>query len=258
MEYNVYPFFKSHYSLGRSILTLGSQESENHPDSIFEIAKENNLKEIFLVEDNMSGFLEAYLNSQEHDIKLNFGLRLTVCSDSSEKNEEGRSSESKIILFIKNKKGYEDIIKAFTYASTDGFYYYPRTDYKALKEIGFKNLSMVVPFYDSFLYENNFRNKACVPNFISLYKNETGACPIFCIEDNDLPFDRNLTKLVEKYSTSNGCETIKTKSIYYKNKSDYFSYLTFRCIHNRSTLDKPNFGHMCSNEFSFESWKGVN
>ena len=43
MEYNVYPFFKSHYSLGRSILTLGSQESENHPDSIFEIAKENNL-----------------------------------------------------------------------------------------------------------------------------------------------------------------------------------------------------------------------
>jgi len=258
MDYSVYPFFKSHYSLGKSILTLGNQESENHPDSVFTIANENGLKEIFLVEDNMSGFLEAYLNSKRENIKLNFGLRITVCSDSLDKTEEGRASESKIVLFVKNKKGYEDIIKLFTAASTNGFYYYPRADFKLLKEVGFKNLSMVIPFYDSFLYENNFKNKTCVPNFISLYKNETGACPVFCIEDNDLPFDLNLTKLVEKYASNNECETIKTKSIYYKNKSDYFSYLTFRCIHNRSTLDKPNFDHMCSNEFSFESWKGAN
>ena len=49
------PLFKSHYSLGRSILTL-QEESNNQvgPDSIIQICKDNDLKEFFLIEDSMS------------------------------------------------------------------------------------------------------------------------------------------------------------------------------------------------------------
>ena len=42
-----------------------------------------------------------------------------------------------------------------------------------------------------------------------------------------------------------------------KNKEDFKAYLTFKCINNRSALDKPQFDHMCSHEFSFESWEGL-
>jgi len=38
-------------------------------------------------------------------------------------------------------------------------------------------------------------------------------------------------------------------------REDFKAYLTFRCINNRTTLNKPNLEHMCSTEFSFESWK---
>jgi hypothetical protein len=48
--------------------------------------------------------------------------------------------------------------------------------------------------------------------------------------------------------------TQETKSIYYKNRDDFLAYLTFRCINNRSSLEKPNIDHMCSDEFCFESW----
>ena len=63
----VVPLFKSHYSLGRSILTLEKvgETPDNYPDSILDIAKENELKKIFLVDVNMSGFLQGYSNAKE-------------------------------------------------------------------------------------------------------------------------------------------------------------------------------------------------
>ena len=50
-------------------------------------------------------------------------------------------------------------------------------------------------------------------------------------------------------------DVIKTKSIFYKNKMDFGAYLTHRCISKRTSLEKPNFDGMCSNEFCFESYK---
>ena len=49
-------------------------------------------------------------------------------------------------------------------------------------------------------------------------------------------------------------KTLNVQSIYYKLKEDFKSYLTFRCINNRSTLNRPGLDHMCSNEFCFEKW----
>jgi hypothetical protein len=62
----IVPLFKSHCSLGRSILTLDKPKDEKNPevsDSVFDIASEEGLKEVFLVEDNMTGFLQAYTKS---------------------------------------------------------------------------------------------------------------------------------------------------------------------------------------------------
>ena len=99
------PLFKSHYSLGRSILTLeDKQNADEYPDSIIQIAKENDLKEIYLVEDNMSSFLEAYTNTKNNQIKLNYGLRVSINDFINDKSEDSRQKTSKIVIFSKNKK----------------------------------------------------------------------------------------------------------------------------------------------------------
>ena len=67
------PIFKSHYSLGRSILTLNKPKdiSDNESsDSIFDICQDAGIKDLFLVDDNMAGCLEAYTNAEELEIKL--------------------------------------------------------------------------------------------------------------------------------------------------------------------------------------------
>ena len=46
------PIFTSHYSIGKSILTLNQPNLENTDgsDSVFDIVKENNIKQLVLVE----------------------------------------------------------------------------------------------------------------------------------------------------------------------------------------------------------------
>jgi len=247
----VIPLFKSHYSLGRSILTLNLPKEDNDlsSDSVFDIVKESGMKDVYLVEDSMAGFLEAYTNAKEVGVKLIFGLRLTFCPDLSDKSEEGRANSIKNIIFIKNEKGYKDLIKIYTRAAQDGFYYEPRMDFRTLKSMWTDNLLLGIPFYDSFLYNNKYTNSQCIPNF-------SFATPVFFIEDNDALLDEDLAASVINFCKDK-YEVVKSKSIYYKNKEDFSAYLTHRCINKRTSLDKPNFDGMCSNEFCYESYKEV-
>jgi len=245
------PLFKSHYSLGRSILTLENKdEADDYPDSIIQIAKQNNLKEIFLIEDNMSSFLEAYTNTKLNNIKLNYGLRISITESINDKSDESRQKTSKIIIFFKNKKGHELLTKLFSIAAKTGFYYEPRLDYETLNKNWTDDLILAIPFYDSFIFNNTLRNSICIPQF-----NFTK--PIVFIENNDLPFDVIVKDKMERYAKENDLELYKVKSVYYNNRKDFKTYLTFRCINNRSILNKPELEHMSSNEFCFESYLGA-
>jgi DNA polymerase-3 subunit alpha len=241
------PLFKSHYSLGRSILTLEDKdEKDDYPDSIIQICKENKMKELYLVEDNMSSFLEAYSNCRKNNIKLNYGLRISVTESMSDKSEESKTKSSKIILFFKNKKGYQQLTKLYSIAAKEGFYYEPRLDYETISKNWSDDLILCIPFYDSFIFNNTLKNSLCIPQF-------DFTKPIFFIEDNDLPFDSLVKQKALSFAEKNGLKIYKAQSIFYKERKDFKAYLTFRCINNRSILNKPNLDHMSSNEFCFES-----
>lgn len=246
------PLFKSTYSVSRSILTLdkyGSSPPEG-PSSIVDIAKNNNLKEVFLVEDGMTAFLEAEKNLKGI-CPFYYGLRISICPDMNDKSEESLKKTSKIIVFAKNGAGYKNLIKIHSKSATDGFYYKPRIDEKTLSQLWDENnLKLCIPFYDSFIYYNTFTYSICCPNFD--FTKLT-----FFTEDNELPFDDLLSYKVKKYA-SDKYPVISTKSIYYEKREDFKAYLTFRCIGERTTLNKPEFDGMSSSEFCFESWKEQN
>jgi DNA polymerase-3 subunit alpha len=250
MKYSAAPLFKSHYSLGKSILTLakaGSSEADE-PSSIIDIAKKLDLDNLYLVDDSISGFLEAYKSCEDAKLNLRFGLRLTVCDDIDNKTAESRDKEHKVVVFITNTDGYYDLIKISTLASIDGFYYYPRIDCKSLKKLwNENNLSLCIPFYDSYVFKNNLTYSICVPDL-------SFCNPTYFVEDNNLPFDEILKSKIEEIVTDK-LLSVKTQSIYYENKEDFLAYLTFRCISERTTLNKPNLNHCSSKEFCDESFK---
>ena len=84
-----------------AILTLDDPitHKEGRADSIFSIAKENNLKEVVLVEDSLTGFLQAKKVAESMGIQLIFGLRVDMCEDSKVNPKESQDSRHKIIIF---------------------------------------------------------------------------------------------------------------------------------------------------------------
>ena len=222
------PLFKSHFSTGRSILTLNPPDKcvDGGPDSVFKLAKENDLEEVILVEDSFSGFLQAKKNAEELNIKLIFGLRFLMAEDIGEKLTRDNNNKHRIVL------------------------------YKFLKKAWDKNLKLAVPFYDSFLFTNLVSFSNCVPDF-------SFCTPTFFIEENNLPFDFIVKPAVEKYCKENNFATEKVKSIYYNKKTDAKAFQTYKCLCSRgfgrqSTLEEPHLDHFGSDDFCFESWKKQN
>jgi DNA polymerase III alpha subunit len=245
---------KSHYSLGRSIITLDKPKGNltDYPISVFDLIIQNNLKEMVLVEDSLSGLLELSKNAFDNKIKLIFGLRLSVCEDINHREEDYIKKRAKYIVFAKNSEAYKDLVKISTFANTTGFFNSPSIDFANLKKLWNNNLILSVPFYDSFLYLNSFESHQHIPDF-TLFQ------PTFFIEDNELPFDEMLKNKVENFCKTNNFETLQAQSIYYKNKEDFLAYQTFRCITSRNVTGKislaaPELSHCCSNTFNFDRW----
>ena len=253
----VLPVFKSQYSLGRSILTLEKPDDmlDGGPDSIIDIAEKNGLEQVTLVDDSMTGFLQAYKNLKEKSIKLLFGLRVTICPDLNEKSEDSINGSCKYIILSKNTEGYKKLIKISSHAAKKGFYYEPRTDFKFLESNwDNKDLTLAVPFYDSFLYYNTLTTRICLPRFDFTE-------PTLFEESNDLPFDEVVKSAITSF-TKDGEEypIVKAQSVYYKNKEDLDAFTTYKLICSRKNfggaplLEKPNFDHFSSDQFCWESY----
>lgn len=251
----ILPLFKSHYSLGKSILTLEepfNKKGKPETSSIFYLAKSNNLDTVCLVDDNVSGLLQASKVADENKIKLIFGVRISILDNMLEKNEDSLKKIAKYIIFVKKPSAYKNLIKIWSIAAKDGFYYEPRIDFKTLKKFWDDDLlTLAIPFYDSFLYLNSYESHIHVPDFGSIK-------PVLLAENNDLPFDDFLNEKVLKFSQDNNLDLIQAQSIYYNKHKDFLAYITRRCIDNRTTVEKPELQHMSSNEFCFEKWLKIN
>jgi DNA polymerase III alpha subunit len=219
-------------------------KKENTPDSIFDIAVENSLKEVFIVDKTLTGLVSAYETAKKCNIKLRFGYRVTVCNNIDVKDNNSIRSSSKYIIFA-SKNNYDDLIKLHNVASTKGIYKdTPRLDFKILEELWTPNLTLGIPFYDSYYFYNLLFGYECVPS-ISFTK------PFYFIENNSLPFDNLLASHVT--STADKDFIIPSKTIYYKNRKSFPAYMAYRCILNRTTFDKPELKHFGSKNFCMEA-----
>ena len=234
------PLFKSHYSIGRSILRTGE---------IFEIATNSKLDKVVLVEDSLVGFLEADKESQDKNIELVFGLRIDACNIVSDNKKDNEKCFHKIIIFAKNGDGCKLLNKIYSKAFCENN---GAIDFPSLKTLWDSDiLLLAIPFYDSFIFKNTLHFCSCIPDF-SFCK------PTFFLENNLLPFDEIVRDKVLDYCSENNYTTEETKSIFYENKEDFDAFQTYKCICSRRykqrTLSVPNFDHLASPEFCLESY----
>jgi|TARA_R100000081_G_C4784071_1_gene153375 DNA polymerase III alpha subunit len=234
------PIYKSTFSIGKSILTI---------DKIIELSKLDSAKNLILVEDSLTGFVKAHNSCKDEGLQLIFGLRLNCCNDVNDEDSL-QDSGHKIIIFAKNDDGCKLLNKISSFSSLEGKGF---VDFNYLNKVwDSSKLDLVIPFYDSFIHQNQLYLKNCIPNFKKIK-------PIFWIEKNDLPFDDLITKATLEYSKDKHESTL-VKSIFYENKDDVEALQTYKIICGRkfgraASLSMPNLDHFGSDEFCFQSYQ---
>lgn len=240
MEEKIIPLFKSNYSIGSSILTLNNPDSDHYPNgpkSIFSILNENNLNELYLLENNFNSFYKSLKYCESNNINLRYGVNFFYSENSVD--------FSKFSIFIKNDKGYSDLIKLNSIFNIKKF-----LSKEDLDSLFTSNLLMGIPHYDSFIFKNSF-SFSKFSDFLLKFD------PVFFCEENDLPFDSVIKDSILNL-TNGKFEVQNSKTILYFQRRDLESFLTYKCICNRDykqrSLSQPNFSHFSSAEFCWESF----
>lgn len=242
------PVFRSEYSL-KSILTLEPYRVPEarvigSADSIIDICKDNGIEKFILVDDNMSGFAVAVENCEKAGLEFAFGWRATIQEKENLNKEtitDRFANSHNVIIFIKSMSFYGDLCKLYKEANVNE----KGLTEELLKVHWHDGFKMAIPFYDSFIFNNSMTYQTCILDY-EFFK------PTFMLEDNDLPFDTIIReKIVNEYSEF---PTMETKTIYYKDRKDCDAFMVYKCIHNRTVLNKPNLDHFGSKEFCFESY----
>jgi DNA polymerase III alpha subunit len=245
MEQNklLIPIFKTHYSIGKSILTLEEKTSKEGADSVIQIAKDEGLKKVIFVEDQMHGFLKCKKVFESNNLEFVFGLRVDICDSYSQKETY------KVVIFAKNDEGIKKLYKIYTEIHCE---HENKITLKDLRKHWCGNsLLLYHPFYDSYLHRNCFSFSSFVPDFEGF--GQVG----YFKESNGLPIDNILGRKVDQAAKGN---ILNVQSIYYKNKEDFKAYQTFKIVANRkggrtTNIGRPELEGCGSDQFCLESWK---
>ncbi len=250
--------FRSTYSYGgKSLLTLDEpgRAKSGTPLSVFDLSQEVNLKEVFLIDDRIDGYINACKIATKLDIKLSFGIRLTVCANMADQDPESRRTESKVIIMVEDNDGYKDLIKilnrswghqgSFTHRDDT----YGRADWKLLKEFWTDKLILGLPYFSSFLAKNILTFNQITPDLP--VKNPW----VFKEINSNLPFAPLIDSAIDRYAVEDLSKIIPSKTICYKSRSDIESYVFFRALDRGGNFDEPKVNHLYSKEFCLESYK---
>ena len=99
-------------------------------------AKSDNMSALALTDHGtMFGIKEFHTACVKNEIKPILGCETYVASRSiADKNDKIDRSGHHLILLVKNKTGYSNLVKLISIANTDGFYYKPRIDKELLEK----------------------------------------------------------------------------------------------------------------------------
>ena len=214
------PLFTSHYSRGRSILSLADPKKTkpDGPDSIVKLCVENSIKNPFLIENNLTGLAEAAKNFEAEEIGFRFGWKTLMVNDLE--SEDREDSASKVIIFIRNTQGYYDLIKLHNTINKE---HQGMVDGRTMEGLWTDNLALAIPFYDSYIFNNLLFDKLSQPSVKPFN-------PIFFRENNGLPFDSLVAERLPQ------TRVMDVKSIYYNKRSDFEAWQTYKCLCNITYL----------------------
>ncbi len=206
---------------------------------------------------NMFGAVEFYLNAKKKGVKPILGLDAYLAPQDrftkNEKREVNYQPNTRLVLLAQNYKGYQNLCQLSTIGYKEGFYYKPRIDMDALKELGSDIICLTGGLSGDVV--SHFRRhglEAARERLVQLKK----------IFGDRLYLELNRTGIKEwqdvepalfELSKSEDVPLVAANDVYYLNKEDQLAQEVLICIGSNKTLHDDTRWRLGSEEFYFKS-----
>ncbi len=205
---------------------------------------------------NMFGAIEFYQEAIRQGIKPIIGCEVYIAPGSrfEKKSLRGIETAYHLILLVKNKEGYKNLMKLVTVGYLEGFYYKPRIDKEILTKhsAGLIGLSGCLNGEISSLLSKKLYEKA---KKVALEYKEIFGKDNFYLELQDLGIERQkeINQGLIKLSKETSLPLVATNDIHYLLKEHAQAHDVLLCIQTGTTIDEERRLKFPTSEFYFKT-----
>ncbi|HAK60155.1 MAG TPA: DNA polymerase III subunit alpha [Nitrospiraceae bacterium] len=203
---------------------------------------------------NLFGALTFYQKAMKAGIKPIVGCEIYVAPGSrfDKTTKSGHQDEASfhLILLVRNKQGYKNLVKLVTAAYLEGFYYRPRIDKELLKQhsegliASSACLGGEVP---SLLLQNRYDEaKKAALDYQEILGHDNF---YFELQDNGIPEQETVNRELIKLSQDTGIGLIATNDCHYLDMDDHKSHDALLCIQTGKIVKDTDRMHFTSETF---------
>jgi len=219
-------------------------------------AKKYNMPALALTDHGvMYGVIQFYREAVANQIKPIIGCEVYVAPQSRKDKSNGKKeSPSHLILLVKDRKGYQNLIQLVTKSFLEGFYYKPRIDKEILREYseGLIGLSACLKGEISrMILQNNFQEARALA---MSYQEIFGKGNFYLeLQNNTMPEQIKVNQELIKLGHSLQIPLVATNDVHYMNREDREAHDILLCIQTATNLDDPNRMRLSTDEFYFNT-----
>ena len=232
-------------------------DGANRVEDLITAAKKFQMPAVTLTDHgNLFGMIEFYKKVLKGGLKPIVGYEAYIApADRTDRKTRGSRRETAFhsTLLIKNKKGYQNLLKLSSEAYLTGFYYKPRIDKKLLAQHyeGLVCLSgCLTSEVSRYLVAGKFDQAVETAEF---YKNIFGDDYYLELQNHNIPDQLKVIRGAVEIGKKLSIPLVATNDVHYLTRADARAHDILLCISTNKTVNDPNRLRMPNDEFYFKS-----
>ncbi len=217
---------------------------------LVEFAKENNMPAVAITDHGvMYGDMELYTTAKEAGIKPLLGCEFYVHDGDITEHDKNNNPLYHLVLIVKNKAGYQNLIKLVSTAWCKGRYVKPRINWELIKE-HHEGLICLSACLGGEVLQNLLKGDSKKAYEVAQqYKELFGEDYYIELQDHGLDDQKRTNPQLIKLAKELDIKMVITNDSHYLRKEDADMHDTLLCMQTNSDKDDPDRFHFESNEF---------
>ena len=217
---------------------------------LVEFAKANNMPAVAITDHGvMYGDMELYTTAKEAGIKPLLGCEFYVHDGDITVHDKNDNPLYHLVLIVKNKTGYQNLIKLVSTAWCKGRYVKPRINWELIQE-HHEGLICLSACLGGEILQNLLKgDKKRAYEVAQQYKDLFGEDYYIELQDHGLDDQKRTNPQLIQLARELDIKMVITNDSHYLNKEDADMHDTLLCMQTTSDKDDPDRFHFESNEF---------